>query len=135
MFEGIDLNYLAILIAGLAAMPIGIIWFGPLFSLAWMKENGLSKEELAKGPKGGYFWTMIASLVEAWILAYFIAFAGAQSLAEGLLIGAMAAVGFMATTLGINYIFAQKSMKLYLIDIGYQAITVIVMGGILAAWQ
>ena len=83
MFEGINLNYLAILVAGLSSIPIGMIWFGPLFKNAWMKETGLTQADAEAAPKIGYLWTLIAALVEAWVLAYFVAFAGADSLADG----------------------------------------------------
>jgi len=49
--------------------------------------------------------------------------------------GALAGIGWVATSIGILYLFEQKSMKLFLINTGYLAVTFIVAGGIIGAWQ
>jgi hypothetical protein len=49
--------------------------------------------------------------------------------------GALAGIGWVATSLGILYLFESRSLKLFLINAGYLAIAFIVAGGIIGAWQ
>ena len=53
----------------------------------------------------------------------------------GLTAGALAGIGWVAASFGITYLFERKSMKLFLVNAGYQAVTYIVMGGILGVWK
>ncbi len=57
------------------------------------------------------------------------------SFSFGLLAGAAAGIGWVATALGILYLFEHRSLKLWLINAGYHAVTFTVMGGILGAWH
>jgi hypothetical protein len=45
-----EINFYAILVAALAPLVVGFIWYSPLlFGKAWMKETNLTDEELKKG--------------------------------------------------------------------------------------
>lgn len=45
-----EINFYAILVASLAPLVVGFIWYSPLlFGKAWMKETNLTDEELKKG--------------------------------------------------------------------------------------
>ena len=50
---------------------------------------------------------------------------------KGLLVGA----GFVAASFGINYQFAQRSFKLWLIDSGYHIVQFMVFGLVLGLWH
>jgi hypothetical protein len=54
-----------------------------------------------------------------------------QGLHMGLLVGA----GFVATSFGINYLFAQRSLVMWLIDGGYHIGQFALIGLILGAWR
>jgi anti-sigma-K factor RskA len=41
----------------------------------------------------------------------------------------------VATSAGINYLYQQKSLKLWLIDAGYQVIFLGIFGAIMGAWH
>ena len=49
--------------------------------------------------------------------------------------GALAGFGFVATSFGINYQFAQRSYKLWLIDAGYHTLQFVLFGLILGLWH
>jgi hypothetical protein len=64
------------------------------------------------------------------------AFLGPESnLAWGMTAGALVGVGWVAASTAISYLYEQKSLLHFLINGGYQAVTFIVMGGILGAWH
>ncbi len=49
------------------------------------------------------------------------------------MIGFGVGLGFVATSVGVNYLFARKSFKLFLIDGGYWTVVYTVMGAIFGA--
>lgn len=40
-----NINFPVILLAALACMPLGFLWYGPLFGKAWMRESGMTPEK------------------------------------------------------------------------------------------
>ena len=41
-----NINWLAVLVAGISAFVVGGIWYSPgLFGKAWMKQNSLTEDE------------------------------------------------------------------------------------------
>jgi hypothetical protein len=57
------------------------------------------------------------------------------SLGFGLFAGAAAAIGWVAMSLGVIYLFEQRSLKLWLINSGYQVIAYTLMGGLIGVWK
>ena len=128
------LNFLAILVAALSSFAIGGLWYSPtLFGKAWMAENGLTEQDAPKNMGMIFGATFVLSLIIAFNLAAFIG--GEATFAFGLLAGALAGIGWVAAAIGILYLFEQKSMRLFLINAGYHAVTFTVMGGILGLWH
>jgi hypothetical protein len=76
-----------------------------------------------------FAFSLIAAFVFAWWLG------AAPSLDAALKAGAMAGLGLVATSFGINYQFAQRSFKLWLIDGGYHAAQFLIFGLILGLWH
>lgn len=130
----VDINYAAVLVAGLLSMVIGFVWYGPLFAKAWMKEVGLKEKDVQKGPGVGYALTLAGALIEAYVLAHFIDYTHADTLAEGMLTGLWLWIGFVAYAIGVNYIFAQRTFKLWTIDTGYFLALLLAQGALLAVW-
>lgn len=130
----IQVNYLAILLAAVSAMVVGFVWYGPLFGNAWMKLVGISKSDVNKKEMPKLYGIMfLGALVEAYVLSHFIHYAGAYTLVLGAKTGLWAWLGFVATTMIGNYMFAKRGMKLYYIDGGYALVNLVVMGAIIAS--
>jgi hypothetical protein len=129
------LNWFAVIAAAAASFVIGGVWYSPiLFGNVWMRETGLRDEELRKRNMGLIFGTsFVLSLVIAFNLAAFLA--GPPDLAWGMTAGALAGIGWVATSFGITYLFESRSMRLFFVNTGYHAVTFIVMGGILGIWK
>ncbi|MCW5980367.1 MAG: DUF1761 domain-containing protein [Bryobacteraceae bacterium] len=129
------LNLAAIFVSAALSFVVGGIWYSPmLFGRLWLRETGLKDEELKKRNMAAVFGTsFVLSLVIALNLAAFLA--GPPDLAWGLAAGALAGIGWVATAMGITYLFEKRSMKLFLINAGYHAATFMLMGGILGVWK
>lgn len=56
-----------------------------------------------------------------------------RTFVHGMFHGALAGALFGATTIGINYLYQRKSIKLYLIDALYIIVGLALSGGVMAA--
>jgi hypothetical protein len=130
-----QINYLAVVVAALSSFVVGFLWYAPfLFGNVWMKEAGLTDEKIKQANMIKIFsLSFLLSLVICFNLA---AFLGPEAgFIWGMTAGALAGIGWVSASLGILYLFERKSVKLFLINAGYQAVTYIVAGGILGAWH
>jgi hypothetical protein len=126
------MNVWPILVAAISSFMLGGLWYSPaLFGNTWNAENGGVPD---KGHPAKVFGISFAfSLIAAFVFAYWLG--PAPTLETGLRCGTMAGLGLVATSFGINYQFAQRSIKLWLIDGGYHAAQFLVFGAILGLWH
>ena len=129
-----SINYLAVIVAALSAFVIGGLWYSVLFSKSWMVENGFDEEKLKQGNMGIIFGgSFILSLIISFV---FVLFLGPERDAMfGASAGFMAGLFWVATAMGITYLFERKSLKLFLINAGYHVVTFTVIGFILGLWR
>ena len=126
------MNVWAVLLAAASSFLLGGLWYSPaLFGNAWNTANGGPKQE---GHPAKVFGISIAfSIVAAVCFAWWLG--PAPPLEAALKAGALAGLGFVATSFGINYQFAQRPFVLWLIDGGYHAVQFIAFGLILGLWH
>ena len=126
-------NFLAVFVAAISAFVVGGIWYGPLFSKPWQALMGLSDEKIQSGHPAMVFGpALVLTLVQATALAALLG-PGAGAI-NGLATAVMIAVLFIATSVGVNYLFARHPRKLFFIDAGYIVTEFAVMGLIIGAW-
>ncbi len=136
----IEVNYLAILIAGVVSMAIGFLWYSPiLFGNKWAKLKGYSAEQLKKEQKEMGKWygvSFIVSLLTAYVLAHTMAlsqnFYEYPILQTALTSAFFMWLGFVMPVQLTNTIFGNKKFQLFGIDTGYQLVSLIVMGVVIA---
>jgi hypothetical protein len=136
-----DINLLAVLVAAIATMVVGFLWYSPLlFAKPWMKEMGYDAndkarmEEMKRSAGPAYGGSFLASLVSAFILALFLHWLRAQSLEFGLMVGFHVWLGFVATVQFTSALFTKQSMRLFGINTGYQLVCYLAMAAILTCW-
>lgn len=132
-----DLNLWAVLVAAVASVILGSVWYSPpVFGMAWMKWSGLSEKDMQKeGMWKRYVVLFIGQLVMSFILANLVATIQAIGAVEGVLLGIMVWLGFVATiTLG-SVLWENKPIKLYFLNNAYNIIQFALMGAILGGWQ
>ena len=131
-----DVNFLAVLVAGVIHMVIGFLWYGPLFSKPWMKLVGMTQEQAQGNPNPTiYLVPFVTALIGFYVLALFINAAGMGTLAGGATTGLLAGLGFLAAFSAANYLFSMKPFQLYLIDVGYPVLSLVIAGALLGAWR
>ncbi|HJN52667.1 MAG: DUF1761 domain-containing protein [Pseudomonadales bacterium] len=130
MFE---INLLAVLAATLGSFMLGGLWYSKLaFFNVWMRESGY-KEENAFHPARVFGVSFVCSLIAA--VAFALALGPAPELLEALTKGLIVGVCFVATSFGINYQFATRSLQLLLIDSGYHTAQFALFGLVLGIWH
>ena len=129
-----SVNYFAVLVAALSAFVIGGLWYSVLFAKPWMVENGFDEEKLKNSNMGMIIGgSFIFSLIISFVLVLFLG--PERDAAFGATAGFMAGLFWVATAMGITYLFERKSIKLFLINAGYHVITFTIMGLILGMWK
>lgn len=132
IFGGI--NYLAILLAAVAAFAAGAVYYGAL-GKPWMKAARIDPAEAKMSP--ALFITSFAcELVMAWVLAGVIGHLGEGqgTIRNGVVSGAFVWLGFMATTMAVNHRYQGFGWNLTIIDGVHWLIVAVLMGGIIGAF-
>ena len=123
--------WLSIFVATAAAFVIGGIWYSPpVFGRLWMSLNGFTEEDQRRRSMVRVFGlSFLLALVMTVNLALFLG--PSPSLGFCIAAGAAAGVGWSAAGLGIIYLFEGRPFRLWLINGGYQAVTLAAIGGVL----
>lgn len=136
----ITINYWAVLIAAIAQMVVGMIWYSPkVFGKQWMIWAGLTEEKMKAAKEKGmgktYFIAFVGSLIAAYVLAYFVAYVRAADFGSAVYLAFKIWLGFMATKSLGSVLWEGKSTKLYLLNTIHDLVSISVMSVILALWM
>lgn len=137
----IEINYLAVLAAGVVGMAVGFLWYSPmLFGKMWMKEMGLSAEKMKSAQKEMgklYALSFVGSLVTAYVLSHVMGLSQNYYSYTEVMTGVTTAfwmwLGFMMPVQMTGTIFSDKNWRLFSINTGYQLVALILMG-LVVAW-
>jgi hypothetical protein len=127
------MNYLAIVIAAVAAWLAGAGWYMAL-GKTWTAALGTEKMTPAGQRPAAflpYVYAFIAELLMAWILAGLLGHIGALTVRGGIISAAFCWLGFVMTTMVVNNIFAGRDARLLLIDGGHWLLVLVLMGAII----
>lgn len=131
-----ELNWMAVVASALSAFLLGALWYGPLFGKAWQALSSLSDEDIKQGsPAKIYGGAFVLNLVAAFGMGMVMQLHPVPDLGSGLAVGSLIGLAFVATSFGINYLFALKPLRLYLIDAGYMVVLLAIVGTIIGAWR
>ncbi len=127
------MNYLAILVAAIASMIMGSIWYSKiLFANAWIKLSGAKEMKL---DVKSMIMMFISTLVMGVVIAFLIGRLRITTPRLGFIFGLVTWLGFVATTTLGTVLWDKKPWKLYFLNNGYNLLSMIVMSLIIAVWQ
>ena len=132
-FAGI--SYLGVLLAGVAGFAFGAAYY-TTFGKYWMAALGKTKEEIERDKSAmPFIIAAVAQLVIAFVLAGTIGHLGdgMVTVRNGVITGLFIWVGFIATTIFVNYAFQGAKMKLAVIDAGHW-LGVVIVQGLIIGW-
>jgi len=126
-----EVNTLGVIIAAVAGMIIGALWYGPLFGKVWVRLSNVNPDTMDKSKMGlRYLGAFIGTLVMAYVLANVIEGFAVEEFGDALEAGCTMWFGFIApVTLG-GVLWGGKSFKLWLLDNAYYLVVLLVMAGI-----
>ncbi|PKB15982.1 DUF1761 domain-containing protein [Flavobacterium sp. 5] len=160
-----EMNWIAILISALATLVVGFVWYHPkVFGTIWMKETGLTQEELAKGNMLKifgltYIFSLFIVIIESALtihqggavsmiggpmkiseaLPSYHAFMNDYGTAyrtfkHGALHGFISGLFFAFPIIAINGLFERKSWKYIFIHAGFWILTLTIIGSLICGW-
>ena len=134
-------NYLAVLVTGVLIFMLGGLWYSPLmFTKRWIALQGKTMDQMKMEASTAnmplmYLSAFIAALLTAYVMAALVPRFAPGNLWGGLHVGFFAWLGFAATTSYTTYLFSGRSKQLWLIDSGYNLVSFLIAGAILAVWR
>lgn len=135
-----QVNWVAVLLAAVVNMIIGFAWYSPmLFAKPWMKLKGYTAEGLKKEQSEMGKWygvSFVLALINAFVLSHVMMLSENFYHYDSITTGVMSAFwiwfGFVGPVMLLGQIFGEKKWKLWGIDTGYQLVSLIAMGIVLA---
>ncbi len=127
------MNYLAIVLAAIAAFGFGSIYYMSL-SGPWLAAVGKRKEDM-KPAAGPFIATFIAQFVMAWVLAGTLAHLGPGqvTLKNGIITAGFIWLGFVLTSMVVNNAFAGRKTMLTVIDGIHWLGVLVIQGAVIGA--
>ncbi len=134
-----NINWLAVLVAGLAYFVLGALWYSKLlFSKKWLELTNINPNDpnASKGMGimfGGSLLLMLISSLAIAILVNRMELTACWL--SGLKLGALVGICFSMAGIGVNYLYEKKPFGLFLINGGYQLLGCIISGIIICCWK
>ena len=133
------INYLAVLVASLAAFFIGAVWYTALFGKLWLEKHGYTTEQMqqmqVKRPMPVFFVELIVSyFIAAMGLDILIMDSREITLVTGIHVG-LICYAIVAAFRMTAHVSGPKPIGAFLIDSGFDFVALPVMGAILATWR
>ena len=158
------MNFLAIAVAAMSTLVVGFVWYHPkVFGTVWMREAGLTEEQLKKGNMLKIFgltlilsvlismvvmmlsvhqigaYGMVGGKVTSETLPSFQVFmddygSNYRDFGHGAFHGFLAGLFFALPLIAINGLFEHKSAKYIFINSGYWIVSLMIMGAIICGW-
>ena len=126
-------NYLAIIVAAIAAMAIGIVYYG-ILGLGDRQSRMLGASPARPGP-AQLATGLIVGLVNAWVIAVLSLNLGATSLADAILLGAVVWLGFGATFKAAQVAFERRPWAVWVLQGVHDLIVEVAVAGIVTLWR
>ena len=129
----VDVNWLAVVLAGLSSMVVGSIFYAkPVLGKVWMKAAGVSEKQMSKGPGTSLVLALLMSLLTAFVIAHVAAisrpFYEVSALSAGLTTAFWLWLGISVTTVIIHAGFEGRPARLSFLTVAYQFFAMMAMG-------
>jgi hypothetical protein len=136
-----EINYMAILGAGIISMIVGSIWYGPLFGKKWMEICGVGemdeakRKQMQKEAMPLYGIQFALTLIQAYVLFNIITWTSGK----GIGIAFWMWLGFIVPTVAGGAMWNNNSNKIkwatFLIQAGYQLVIFMIFGYLFSIWK
>lgn len=131
------INWLAVLVGGLAYFFLGAIWYTSLFGKKWQSYNAalMSSPDAKKGAVAAMIISVMLMLVCSLGLSLLAVRFGILGWMGGLKLGIVTGVCFAATAIHISYVYEKRPLGLHLINGLYNIAGNIIAAIIICSWR
>ncbi len=132
-----EVSPLAVILAALLNIVLGSLWYAPfVFGRAWFQDLGRpitdSDKYMSEGMGPTYGILALASLIISYILGVLIIRFEAMTFWQGAQLGFWLWLGLIAPMKLNDILFGGRTQRMFLIDVGFYLVSIVLMGGLLA---
>ncbi len=137
---GVEINWIAVLLAAISTMVVGSLWYEPLFGKVWVRLAKVKKDPNFTAGKAAvlYGGALLVSFVTAVVLAIFTTIVAdyfdTNFLWSALWTGLILWAGFTAARITMHDSFEGRRKKLTLLNVSHELVTIEVMALIIGLW-
>jgi hypothetical protein len=133
-----DLNWLAVIVAGLAYFALGALWYASaVFGKAWQRSMGWEVQADEQPGPALYIVPLITCLIAAIAVGMLAEATGSDTFGEGIVLGLVTGVGIAGAVLLVTGIFDPKKpepMTWFGITAGYHLVGLLIASVIVSVW-
>lgn len=133
-----DVNWLAVIVSGLAIFALGSVWFMPKgFGNAWMRSIDWTPGEDEKGDPVKFALALVSGFVISLAVAMVAEATGTDSLGEGAVLAIVLGVGIAAAIMFITSVFSPKTPRpwtWFVIMGGYYFVSIAIAAIVVSVW-
>ncbi|MBU2101621.1 DUF1761 domain-containing protein [Patescibacteria group bacterium] len=134
----LKIDLIAVIVAGVASMGFGMLWYGPLFGKKWSRLMGFDADKVEEMKKRGMIKissiAFITELITAYVLSYLIALTGSYALPVLASLIFWLWIGFSVPILIGATLWEGKPFMLFLINATLHLASLSIMGLIIVYW-
>jgi len=132
-----NLPWLHVLVAAIAYFAIGAIWYGPLFSKAWIRGHHINTNDpdLKKGVAGIMIFSFLILVAICTALAIVLEVGSVTGAVQAVKWGLFLGFGFAVTSTSMTYMYLKKPASVHLIDGLYHVVGLTIASLILVMWE
>ena len=127
------INYLAIIVAAIAAVVIGALYYG-LLGFGDRQSRMLGATPARPGPMQ-LATGLIVGLVNAWVIALLSLTLGASSVGDAILLGVLVWIGFAATFKAAQVTFERRPWAVWALQAVHDLVVQVVVAVIVTLWR
>jgi len=130
-------NYLAVLVSGIAIFLLGGLWYSALFKKPWVRLMGKSPEELQSAAPGPlpFILAFLCGFAIALAMAIVLNHFQPLTILRSINIAVVCWIGFAAATSFATAVFSGTPRALWLINSGYNLVSFIIAAIIETLWR
>ncbi len=134
-----SMNIWPVIVASVVGMGIGALWYSPyVFGKEWVALSNISKNDLesarARGMWKQYVIQLIAYFVMFSVFGFLVSASGTQNVTDAAFLGVLVWLGFVVANSVGDLLWANKPLKLIMINAIGSLLALVVGGAILGIW-
>ena len=131
----VTIDWVGVIVATLAAMVLGALWYGPLFGKQWFALIGKTREELQGNAGIGYGIAIVGSFILSIVMTYVTQWGAAEGFGEGAIVGIVMWAGFVISTQVTGMVFEGRPWELIMLNSGGSLLSFLIVGGIVSQFN